>query len=69
MSPNGHSMENMSDWLASFRNKDEKKFLAGTREHPEELASAARIFLEFIRGFQSLGTLGPCVTMVLPEPR
>jgi len=54
---------NLPDWLASFRNKDEKRFLAGTREHPEELASAARIFLEFIRGFQALGPLGPCVTV------
>jgi uncharacterized protein (TIGR00730 family) len=54
---------NEPDWLASFRNKDEKRFLEGTREHPEELASAARIFLEFIRGFQALGTVGPCVTV------
>ncbi len=47
----------------SFRIRDEKNFLAGTREHPEELASAGRIFLEFIYGLQALGTLGPCVTV------
>ncbi|MBI4830000.1 MAG: TIGR00730 family Rossman fold protein [Candidatus Lindowbacteria bacterium] len=41
----------------------EKRFLAGTREHPEELASAARFFLEFVRGFKVLGALGPCVTV------
>jgi uncharacterized protein (TIGR00730 family) len=58
-----HPKDNEPDWLASFRNKDEKRFLTGTREHPEELASAARIFLEFVRGFQALGTLGPCVTI------
>jgi uncharacterized protein (TIGR00730 family) len=63
MSKTDFPKPNTSDWLASFRDKDEKKFLAGTREHPEELASAARIFLEFIRGFQSLGSLGPCVTV------
>lgn len=57
------SKENSPDWLASFRNQDEKKFLAGTRENPEELASAGRVFLEFVRGFQSLGSLGPCVTV------
>jgi uncharacterized protein (TIGR00730 family) len=51
------------DWLASFRDRDEQKFLAGTREHPEELASAARIFLEFVRGFQALESLGSCVTV------
>ena len=55
--------ENSSDWLASFRDQDEKKFLAGTRENPEELASAGRVFLEFVRGFQALGALGPCVTV------
>lgn len=54
---------NSHDWLASFGDKDEKRFLAGTREHPEELASAGRIFLEFVRGFQTLGSLGPCVTV------
>jgi uncharacterized protein (TIGR00730 family) len=55
--------EHRSDWLASFKNQDEKRFLAGTREHPEELASAGRVFLEFVRGFQALGDLGPCVTV------
>jgi len=57
------SKQNSSDWLASFRNHDEKRFLVGTREHPEELASAGRVFLEFVRGFQTLGDLGPCVTV------
>jgi hypothetical protein len=45
------------------RGKDEKEFLKGTRAHPEELASAGRIFLEFVRGFQALESLGPCVTV------
>jgi hypothetical protein len=54
---------NSADWLASFRDKNEKEFLKGTRDHPEELASAGRVFLEFVRGFQALGSLGSCVTV------
>jgi uncharacterized protein (TIGR00730 family) len=49
--------------MASFREKNEKEFLKGTRKHPEELASAARVFLEFVRGFQALESLGSCVTV------
>ncbi|UCD56435.1 MAG: TIGR00730 family Rossman fold protein, partial [Candidatus Hydrogenedentota bacterium] len=63
MSNAGHPKRNSSDWLASFRDRDEKQFLAGSREHPEELASAARVLLEFVRGFQALGALGRCVTV------
>lgn len=63
MQRNNNSKESSADWLASFREKNEKAFLAGSRENPEELASAGRIFLEFIRGFQALGPLGPCVTV------
>jgi hypothetical protein len=55
--------EGSHDWFASFRGKNEKEFLRGTREDPEELASAGRVFLEFVRGFQSLGALGKCVTV------
>ncbi len=55
--------EGSRDWLAFSGGKNEKEFLRGTREHPEELASAGRFFLEFVRGFQSLGTLGKCVTV------
>ena len=51
------------DWLAFSGGKNEKEFLKGTRENPEELASAGRVFLEFVRGFQALGTLGNCVTV------
>ncbi len=51
------------DRLAFLRGKNEKEFLRGTREDPEELASAGRFFLEFVQGFQELGTLGKCVTV------
>jgi uncharacterized protein (TIGR00730 family) len=41
----------------------ESVFLRGKREHDEELASAGRVFLEFVRGFSILGELGKCVTV------
>jgi uncharacterized protein (TIGR00730 family) len=50
-------------WLAAKRDDEEKRFLKGSRKHPEELASAGGIFLEFIRGFQALENLGRCVTV------
>jgi uncharacterized protein (TIGR00730 family) len=51
------------DWLSAQRDDEEKRFLQGSRAHPEELASAGRIFLEFVRGFQALENVGPCVTV------
>jgi hypothetical protein len=41
----------------------EKQFLAGRRERAQDLESAIRIFLEFLRGFESLTFAGPCVTV------
>jgi uncharacterized protein (TIGR00730 family) len=52
-----------SDWYEAAREDEDRRFLSGSREHPEELASAGRVFLEFVRGFQRLGTLGRCVTV------
>ena len=42
---------------------EEKKFLVGSRDNPRELATAGRVFLEFVRGFEHLGGLGRCVTV------
>ncbi len=42
---------------------EEKRFLSGSRDNPRELATAGRVFLEFVRGFEHLGGLGPCVTV------
>jgi uncharacterized protein (TIGR00730 family) len=42
---------------------EERRFLRGSHENPRELATAGRVFLEFIRGFENLGGLGPCVTV------
>jgi len=42
---------------------EEKRFLVGSRDNPSELATAGRVFLEFVRGFEHLGGLGQCVTV------
>ena len=63
MSTTDYPEESAPDWLAPSQRMDEKEFLKGTREDPQELASAARVFLEFVRGFKALGSLGPCVTV------
>jgi hypothetical protein len=41
----------------------EKRFLKGRRARGDELESAVRFFLEFLRGFESLSFEGPCVTV------
>jgi uncharacterized protein (TIGR00730 family) len=41
----------------------EKKFLQGRQKRPEELESAVRYFLEFLKGFESLDVTGPAVTV------
>jgi len=50
------------EWLP-LQPDEERRFLVGAREHPEELASAGRVFLELVRGFSRLSDLGPCVTV------
>jgi uncharacterized protein (TIGR00730 family) len=42
---------------------EEKLFLRGSRDNPRELATAGRVFLEFVRGFENLGGLRRCVTV------
>ena len=41
----------------------EKLFLTGRRSREADLESAVRIFLEFLRGFETLVFSGPCVTV------
>ena len=41
----------------------EKVFLEGKRDRGADLESAVRVFLEFLRGFESLDFEGPCVTV------
>ena len=50
-------------WLLNPDSAIEKEFLRGSRHRSEELASAARIFLEFTHGFASLNIKQPCVTV------
>jgi len=42
---------------------DERHLLVGRRGRAAELASAIRIFLEYIRGLRALHFVGPCVTV------
>lgn len=58
-----HAPADAVHWLGERRREAEKNFLKGSRQHNEELASAGRIFLEFIQGFWSLHTIGHCVTV------
>jgi uncharacterized protein (TIGR00730 family) len=41
----------------------EKKFLQGRQKRADELESAVRYFLEFLKGFESLDVTGPAVTV------
>lgn len=41
----------------------EKEFLAGPRDRRDDLESAVRIFLEFLRGYEQLEVTRPCVTV------
>ena len=41
----------------------EKLFLKGRQGRGEDLESAVRIFLEFLKGFESFDFAGPCVTV------
>ncbi|MBL7189458.1 MAG: TIGR00730 family Rossman fold protein [Phycisphaerae bacterium] len=50
-------------WLTERTHDLEKTFLTGRRGRAEDLESAVRIFLEFLRGFESLDIKGPAVTV------
>ena len=41
----------------------EKQLLAGRQGREADLESAVKVFLEFLRGFESLNIAGPCVTV------
>ncbi len=61
------TMPNTNDrsrlWLTERVQDLEKTFLKGGRDRSEDLESAVRIFLEFLRGFESLTIDGPAVTV------
>ncbi len=55
--PNSHSA------LLPYVEGAEKSFLAGRRHREQDLESAVRFFLEFLRGFESFDFEQPCVTV------
>ena len=63
MTENAHPSTGAAHWPGEGHREAERNFLKGSREHNEELASAGRIFLEFIQGFRSLHNIGRCVTI------
>lgn len=58
-----NTKDRMHLWLTERTHDLEKKFLTGRRDRTEDLESAVRIFLEFLRGFESLDIDGPAVTV------
>jgi len=56
-------LEEELKWLCEPQREEEKKFLSGRRGYSEELSSAGRVFLEYVRGFAALDLHGPCVTV------
>jgi hypothetical protein len=60
--PSSHKPPSPPSLLESVRNT-EKRFLAGKRDRGADLESAVRVFLEFLRGYESLDFAGPCVTV------
>jgi len=51
------------DSLLEMVEGTEAEFLAGKRKHSENVESAVRYFLEFLRGFEFLSIEEPCVTV------
>ena len=61
-------MEKITEDAASLRllrdvRDSERQFLRGPRARAEDLDSAIRVFLEFLRGYESLEFSGTCVTV------
>jgi len=50
-------------WGSGTDRPDMLRFLRGPQRRSFELVRAARIFVEFIRGFRALHFVGPCVTV------
>jgi len=60
---NLHPFDRSHFWLTERAHDLETKFLTGRRGRAEDLESAVRIFLEFLRGFESLNIEEPAVTV------
>lgn len=63
MADSRNQVPDESLWLLRHAKDLESKFLVGRRDRAEDLESAVRIFLEFLKGFETLGAVGPSVTV------
>jgi uncharacterized protein (TIGR00730 family) len=55
--------QNLAGWGVTPGAPEVVRFLRGPQNRLAELARAARIFCEFVRGFRALHFIGPCVTV------
>ena len=55
--------QNIAGWGVAPGAPEVVRFLRGPQKRLAELARAARIFCEFVRGFRALHFIGPCVTV------
>ena len=54
---------NGKHWGKESRSRREREFLKGPISRLRDIASAVRIFHEFLSGYRHLGGTGPCVTV------
>jgi uncharacterized protein (TIGR00730 family) len=63
MSNENHEIVKIDGWGVDPGAPEVVRFLEGPQRRLTELARAARIFAEFVRGFRALHFVGPCVTV------
>ena len=63
MSNSDFQGQRYNPWFLESATDLETKFLTGRRHRGEDLESAVHIFLEFLKGFESLDIEGDCVTI------
>jgi len=63
MEENSSQQGRFNPWFFERALDLESRFLRGRRHRGADLESAVRIFLEFLKGFESLDIEGPCVTV------
>jgi uncharacterized protein (TIGR00730 family) len=63
LGPEGISRADTQDHWGHGAPPEVRRFLQGPQPRGAELLRAARIFVEFVRGFRALHFVGPCVTV------
>ena len=63
MSDHNSGKQGLHPWFLESASDLERTFLTGRRNRGADLESAVRIFLEFLKGFESLDIEGSCVTV------